>query len=702
MEQSSILSICRSASLLTAVALSGVGVLQAQGVGLERAYPRLRFERPVFLTGAGDGSGRLFVVEQDGVIRVFTQDAEVASSAVFLDIRERVSRRGNEEGLIGLAFDPDFERSGLFYVHYSSSVKDQVGIVSRLRVSADDPGRADPDFEEIILEQPQPYRNHNGGMLAFGPDRMLYISFGDGGLADDPQGNGQNLGTWLGAILRIDVRSDPGAAAYVVPEDNPFVGLGDDVRPEIWAYGLRNVWRFSFDRRTRQMWAGDVGQNLLEEVVIIEAGGNYGWNAYEASRVFAKDTEIDHDEHILPVVEYGRGEGISITGGYVYRGSRYPDLRGRYIYGDYASGNLWSLAPGPDGAYRAELVRRTGRSIASFGEDDSRELYLLSFDGGLYRIVSSDEPVDSFADWSTKLSETGLFESVRGHKIAAHVVSYEVNAPFWSDAAEKMRFFVLPEGEAFGYREDGTWEVPVGTTLVKSFQAPGGGAARILETRLIERTATGWEAATYVWNQAQTDATLVPGGSQFELYQRSGVSIWHAPSASECAICHVEAAGYALGLTTAQLNRKNASGEDQLERWIERGILRVPDTFDVDSAAAHIAPQDESQDLETRARTWLEVNCAMCHYPSGPGNAAIDLRFATPLAQTGLVDGEVAQGDFGIEDARIVAPGDPGRSILWYRVHTLGDGRMPNVATNRVDEQGSNLLRAWIEGLQEK
>lgn len=665
------------------------------GVALERAFPRLRFDRPVFLTGAGDGSGRLFVCEQAGVVRVFDQVDDPAGSAVFLDIRERVSRAGNEEGLLGLAFAPDFADSGRVYVHYSSSVQDQTGVVARFTLDPADPSRLDPASEEPILVQPQPWRNHNGGALAFGPDGMLYISFGDGGAANDPKGSGQDRSTWLGAVLRIDVSGDgPG---YRVPDDNPFVGQ-EGVAPELWAYGLRNVWRMAFDRETGALWAGDIGQNRFEEVDRLVAGGNYGWNTFEASHDFEKGGPLVGGPHIPPEAEYGRGEGLSITGGSVYRGKLQPALRGRYLYGDYATGNLWALDV--DGGGPAELVCRTGRSIASFGEDDDGELFLASFDGGIYRIVAVEPGPAPLDDWPRQLSETGLFVSTADHEPAAHLLAYQVNAPFWSDGADKQRFVALPEGGRLGYRAQGTWDVPVGATLVKSFRARDRGEPRLLETRLITRTPDGWEAATYLWSRDGQDAVLAPEGRQFELWNKAtGVTSWHAPSASECGACHVADAGYALGLTTAQLSAGPGAGEDPVQAWIAAGLVDGAETYDRAAVVPLVALTDEAP-LHDRARSWLDVNCAPCHRPDGPGNAAIDLRRGTALADTGLVDVPPAQGDLGLADARLVAPGDPDRSILWRRVHTLGDGRMPNLASNRIDDQGSALLREWITSLR--
>ena len=283
-------------------------------------------------------------------------------------------------------------------------------------------------------------------MIEFGPDGFLYVTLGDGGAANDPEGNGQKLSSMLGSIIRIDVDHTQSDLNYAIPDDNPFVDV-EGARPELWAIGLRNVWRFSFDRETGELFAADVGQDKIEEVNIIEKGGNYGWNRFEANSDFNLETELAIGEHAKPVAMYERSWGISITGGYVYRGDDYPELQGKYFYGDYVSGNLWALAKNDQGEYEDELVRRTGRSIASFGEDDRGELYILSFDGGIYRVVSTAEPENTFADWPKKLSETGLLVSMKEATFSPDLIPYELNAPFWSDEAAKQRYIKLPPGE---------------------------------------------------------------------------------------------------------------------------------------------------------------------------------------------------------------------------------------------------------------
>ena len=358
------------------------------GIGIEAAFPSLRFNRPVVLTHAGDGSDRIFVVEQDGVIRVFDNAADVKTSRVFLDIFDRVSRVGNEEGLLGLAFHPNYKNNGQFFVHYSSKIDDMHGVIARYSVSEDTANVADANSEEILLKQKQPYRNHNGGAIEFGPDGYLYISFGDGGKANDPHLHGQNLSTLLGSILRIDVDSTSEGRNYGIPDDNPFVDTEFESRgaqPEIWALGLRNVWRFSFDRELGHLYAADVGQGELEEVNLITRGGNYGWNRFEADSDFRTKTKLATEDVSAPITSYSHKWGLSITGGNVYRGAMHPSLAGTYFYADYVSGNLWGLRKQPDGQYKSRLVRRTGRSISTFGEDEQGELFLCSFDGLISR-----------------------------------------------------------------------------------------------------------------------------------------------------------------------------------------------------------------------------------------------------------------------------------------------------------------------------
>jgi glucose/arabinose dehydrogenase len=365
-------------------ALAGCRSVPADPVELEAAFPRLRFESPVDLQDPGDGSGRLFVVEQPGTIRVFPNRPDAASAAVFLDIRALVDDAGNEEGLLGLAFHPDYRRNGWFYVNYTAAGPDRT-VIARYRADPRDPNRADPASARVILELAQPYSNHNGGQLAFGPDGYLYIAVGDGGAGGDPHGNGQNRATLLGSLLRIDVDRPSAGRSYGIPPDNPYAGGGQGFREEIYAYGLRNPWRFSFDPETSRLWAADVGQNRYEEIDLIVKGGNYGWNIMEGAHCYDSGG-CDRSGLIPPVWEYDHSQGQSVTGGFVYRGSRRPELRGGYIYADFVSGRLWALWYDGTGEPRNERLADSGLPISSFGVDSSGELYLCAFDGRIYRL----------------------------------------------------------------------------------------------------------------------------------------------------------------------------------------------------------------------------------------------------------------------------------------------------------------------------
>lgn len=353
------------------------------------------FDHPVHLTHAGDGSGRLFVVEQGGTIRII-EDGR-AMPVPFLDITDRVLY-GGERGLLSVAFPPEYADKRYFYVNYTGQ-PDGDTVVARYRIT-EDPDVADEDSEEVLLIVRQPYANHNGGQLAFGPnDGYLYVGMGDGGSAGDPENYAQNTDSLLGKMLRIDVES--GVDPYAIPEDNPFANVSG-YRPETWALGLRNPWRFSFDRASGDLYIGDVGQNSWEEIdyeAAYSAGGlNFGWRCKEGTHEYEFSGDCAALELIDPIAEYGRDEGASVTGGFVYRGTRYPSLVGRYFFADYVTTKLWSLpemGPGAPTWTAADLELDTGLHISSFGEDEEGELYVVDYAGGTVRRLAAVEVSES-------------------------------------------------------------------------------------------------------------------------------------------------------------------------------------------------------------------------------------------------------------------------------------------------------------------
>lgn len=338
-------------------------------------------DKPIGLAHAGDGSGRLFVIEQEGRIRIL-QDGELLPEP-FLDIRKRISCCG-ERGLLGIAFHPNYIQNGYFYINYTEEQGKQLfSVISRYQVSTD-ANVADPTSELRLLQQPQPYANHNGGNLQFGSDGYLYIGLGDGGAAGDPEGNAQSLDTWLGKLLRIDV---DGGVPYAIPADNPYVPGGGLL--EIWAYGLRNPWRFSFDSLTGDLYIGDVGQGTWEEIDFLVAGSsggaNFGWDYFEGAHPYEGSPPADL-AFVPPVAEYSHSEGISVTGGYVYRGNNLPEWWGVYLYGDYGTGNIWGLLRKTDGTWETSLLFQTGINITSFGVDETGEVYLVNYLGSILRL----------------------------------------------------------------------------------------------------------------------------------------------------------------------------------------------------------------------------------------------------------------------------------------------------------------------------
>lgn len=360
------------------------------GVSIESAFPNLRIARPIVVTHAGDGSNRIFVASQLGSVHVFDKNSEVEEADVFFDHEEQVTYKDkeNEEGLLGFAMHPNYKENGEFFLFYTTSDAEHTSVVSRFRVSKDDPNKADSTYEEELIRIPQPFWNHNGGTLAFGPDGYLYIALGDGGKGGDPLKNGQNLSTLNGSILRIDVDNKDEGKNYAIPKSNPFVKT-KGAKPEIYAYGFRNVWRLSFDRVTGTFYAADVGQKLWEEINIVKRGGNYGWNLREGNHPYVTESgekgSGPREDLIDPIFEYDHETGKSITGGVVYRGLAAPKLNGMYVYADYVSGRIWAL----EHDYKSGKVianheipnkSSAGENIPliTFGEDQDGEVYFTT------------------------------------------------------------------------------------------------------------------------------------------------------------------------------------------------------------------------------------------------------------------------------------------------------------------------------------
>ncbi|MBK8550304.1 MAG: PQQ-dependent sugar dehydrogenase [Ignavibacteria bacterium] len=378
---------------------------------LQPAFPNIgTFNYPIELVKADDGTNRLFVAQQRGLVYVFNNSPTANSKKVFINLSSKVSPSGSELGLLGLAFHPDHENNRYFYVNFTfDSASNYWSRISRFTTSFSNPDTALLSTEQILITLQQPYSNHNGGKLAFGPDGFLYISFGDGGSGGDPLGNGQNRSTLLGKILRINVDSASGGRNYSIPVSNPFFGNSSGYKEEIYAYGLRNTWKFSFDPPTNRLWAGDVGQNAYEEIDIIENGRNYGWNKMEGFHCYGT-CDTTGKGFTRPVYEYPRSAGASITGGYVYRGSLLPSLYGKYIYADYSFGTVWALTYDGINPATNALIQDTNFAISTFGVDQNNEIYACSYaatTGRIYKIVNK-----SVSNLELKIAIEGFYDSV--------------------------------------------------------------------------------------------------------------------------------------------------------------------------------------------------------------------------------------------------------------------------------------------------
>lgn len=668
-------------------------------VTFTEAWPGLRFDAPLAMRQLPAEDAWWYVVEQGGTVQRFDPSDPSGTLTTVVDIGDLLSTPGgNEAGLLGMDFHPDFVHNGYMYLSYTGTVDGEFTSIIERFTSIDGGASFDRDSGKVILSLFQPYSNHNGGNILFGPDGYLYIGFGDGGSEGDPHGYGQDMYSLMSKILRIDV---DGGDPYGIPADNVFAQGGTSPGggvPEAWATGLRNPWRFSFDSVTGELWAGDVGQNKWEEVDLVRAGGNYGWSVKEATHCYNEDP-CDEGPWIDPVVEYkhNNDNGVTIAGGYVYRGTAIPDLVGTYLYADTYYGRFWALTYDPVTGEAAPTViaEDTGYYPASFAQDHDGEVYFTDWNGGrLYRIdPSGSAPAPSSDVVPDQLSETGCVDPANPMSPASGMLSYEVNSPLWSDGADKSRWFAIPDGAQITVNSDGTWTFPVGSVVVKQFR--NGDAP--METRLLALHDDGaWAGYSYQWNETGTDATLL-AGSASEVYD--GVD-WTFPSRAECLRCHTTVAGDLLGLRTEQLNRDHTYDElgggtyNQLDALAVMGFFTVsPGTSD--TLTAWPAPTGSASATD-RGRSYVASNCAFCHLPDGTGGGTMDLRWATGFTDMGICDATPINGDLDVEGAKLFDPGSPDTSLLALRMASVDAHRMPPLATLLVDDDGLAAVRDWI------
>lgn len=639
----------------------------------------------------------LYAIQREGDIRRFVNDAASSNLDTYLTLPVSASGEG---GLLGFAFDPSWPTRKHLYVYYTLNDGQFKSRLSRLVVT-DDTVLPATFNEQVIIDVDQPTEFHNGGTISFGPDDYLYLGLGDGAGSSSVSQSNSN---WLGSMLRIDVLgvSHP-SPGYNIPNSNSFAGnpkcnSGDNAQecPEIFSWGLRNPYRFSFDMPTGDLWLADVGDNTFEEINLVSAGENYGWPCREGTQDF-QTSGCNLPSLVDPIYEYAHEPSNgSITGGFVYRGSRASELFGHYVFADFRSGDVWYLEGTPSTGFNAVDIGNPGMRVPGFGFDSNGEVYVLTF-SSTSRVLRFDSNGGTAQDnVPDDLTDTGCVLQSDPRQPASGLIPYAPAAQFWSDGADKNRWIALPDGTNANVQPDGDFSFPRGTVLVKNF----GIGNQLVETRLFMRHPDGnWAGYTYEWNGAQTIATRIRNGATVNV---SGQD-WIIPSESDCLICHTEIAGFSLGLETAQQNSNflyatTGITDNQLEVYNHIDLFSVDIPEPVSQLDALADPYNATADIDARARAYLHTNCAGCHQPFGPTPTSMDLRFDTTLNQTQTCD-EVPQDDLGIANARLIAPGDASRSVLIERINRRDQFAMPPLASNLVDHEGVSLLTDWVNQL---
>ncbi len=756
-----------------------------------RAFPKLTFNQPLYVK-TEPGTDDMIVISHGGGYE---------GPGHFVRLKNRPDADKTEPLLdmnriaYGVAFHPDYAKNGYLYVGSNGpdGAKVKMDRVSRFTVGREPPYRCDPKSEVVILEWAS--NGHNGGDLEFGPDGYLYVTSGDGTSDSDGDLRGQDLTHLTAKVLRLDVDHPAAGKNYSVPKDNPFVDR-KGACPETWAYGLRNPWRMTFDKKTGMLWVGQNGQDLWEQAYVVHKGDNCGWSVNEGSHPFQPQRDHGPDPIVMPAVEHHHSEFRSLTGGVVYYGKKYPDLDGCYIYGDYSTGKIWAARHDGTKTLSDRELADSRLQIVGFGLDPDGELLIVDHAGGLYTLEPTPKEAPK-APFPTRLSETGIFTSVKGRQVDPGLIPYDVNAPLWSDGAFKERYIGLPDDAQIEFTTWRGWNFSDGTVLVKTFSLDtvegASSSRRRIETRLLTRQDGEWYGYSYLWNDEQTDAELVPAAGQDRTYEvhdpeapgGQRKQTWHYPSRAECMVCHSRAANWVLGLTELQMNKIHDYGgvqDEQLRTLEHLGVFKVNaldhvaevrrrgrDWLDMGRSLAGVCagataapralapapvrqaldaagralsdlyatapeapdllrpleeglrkapcyttllprrpgeygrladPADRGADLDRRARSYLQANCAQCHVGAGGGNSLMDLEFTTPKKEAHLFGAKPQHQTFGVADPLLVAPGEPERSVLLQRLARRGKDQMPPLATSEVDREAVRMLREWVAGMK--
>ncbi len=644
----------------------------------EKVFPQVSMSNGLEMI-AIPGAHRFVAVERQGKVWSFSDDPDTAKNTLVIDLK---AAHPQMQSAYGIAFHPKWKANGLVFLCYAygENVADGTKL-SRFKLTQQDPPVLDPKSETVLLT----WRSggHNGASLQFGPDGMLYISTGDSEVPSppDPLNTGQDIRDLLSSILRIDVDHEENGKAYAIPPDNPFLKT-PKARPEIWAFGFRNPWKISFDAQGR-LWCGDVGWELWEMIHLVQRGGNHGWSAYEASQPIKPETQRP-EPIIPPVAAHPHTEAASITGGYVYRGNRLPELRDAYIYGDYETGKIWALWHDGKQVTRREELADTPHKIVTFGQSDDGEIYWMNWENEthIYRLAPNPS-VGKPSQFPRKLSETGLFKDTAAQTPAAGVLPFEIAEPMWQDGATATRFVALPEGKSIKVDKNiVVW--PTDSALARTITWPA--TKQPIETQVLHFDGDSWNGYSYRWNDQGTDAELVAAdGAEFTVQKQP----WRIHGRAECARCHNNWSGFALGFQPDQL--VSIGGNKPAEA---PGLY---DRFFLERLKNHlVSSHDAKAALETRTRSWLHANCAHCHRRHGGGSVPLMLNADLPTAETMMNSEKPSRGDFALTDGLVISPGKPENSVLLARIARSGNGHMPMIGAREVDPHGFQLLWDWI------
>ncbi len=675
----------------------------------QRVYQQVQLQQPTDIVWL-PAAQRWIATQVNGTIVTFGSDRETATAQPFLDLNE--SHEKPVSNTVSTTFHPDLENHPWCYVCYASKLKDPLGR-HLVRYKVTDPKRPAIDVSSRVELLSWNGDGHSGGSVQFGPDGYLYLSVGDGQppYPPDEQNTGQNISDLEASILRIDVNYPTAEQPYRIPQDNPFVGDSNS-RGEIWAFGFRNPWKMAFNPANGELFVADVGWEMREMVYRVQRGGNYGWSIMEGSQPVKKEQAVVPISP--PIFEHSHFDCRSITGGAFWQSERLPELIGAYIYGDWMTGKVWALKTEGDRVlWHKELVD-TSHQIICFMLDPLGEVLIVGYDGAILQLLANDAELER-QEFPKQLSSTGLFADTKILRPMPGVIEYEISAHHWADGTHSRQWIAIPGREQLGLWEHPRWDLgqvhghfkfPEDTVLAKTvsyFADPANPSSEIhIETQILHLLGEEFRAYNYIWNAEQSDAWLQGDvATEVKLAIQDATApngirnqTWRHSSRSECLLCHIWSSGTVQGFTPDQLNI-TWRNQAQFPNLVREGLFGVK----VPQVRPIAAPHDSTRTLEERARSYLALNCSNCHRPQGGGTANFNFDHTKKLAENRIIDAAPAQGDFGIADARVVAPGDPFRSIVLYRTLKYGRGHMPQFGSTTIDRKGVALLHDWIASL---